>query len=115
MLKHYQREYLLPMNSLNLGHPRIARVFVFFFGSIASFGHPLYGHPHGSIPVFAGVAPDRLQVASMTNPVGVDRQTPVETGDMIPIHRREYTFAPICMLSLHTALPLSRKSLFLWV
>jgi hypothetical protein len=37
----------------------------------------------------------------------------VETGDMIPIHRREYTFAPIRMLSLHTALPLSRKPMSL--
>ncbi len=64
------------MSSRNLIRSRIAHVFVFFFGSIASSGHLLYGHSRDSIAVPAGVAPDRLQVASMTNPVGVDRQTP---------------------------------------
>ena len=64
------------MTSLNLRQLYNARVFVLFLASLA-FPRPfLYSDLHGLTAVAGGIAPDRLQVDSMTNPVGVDGQTP---------------------------------------
>ena len=49
---------------------------VFSAVSFASHSHILYAHQSRSAPVVGDLAPDHLQVASMTDPVGVDRQTP---------------------------------------
>jgi alpha-L-rhamnosidase len=64
------------MSSLFPVYPQIACALVFFLASFAFPPHFLRPDSQGVTAVAGGVTAENLQVASATNPTGIDRQTP---------------------------------------
>src|ERR1700689_4409783 len=64
------------MRSLIPAHPHVACTFVLLLATFALPRYFLYADSHGLKAVAGGVTPENLQVASTTNPTGIDRQTP---------------------------------------
>ena len=54
--------------------PVFAMVFSLCFSAFPCYY--LHAHPRASLPVVGSLAPDHLQVASLTDPIGVDLRTP---------------------------------------
>ena len=64
------------MSSLFPVYPQIACALVLFLASFAFPPHFLRPDSQGVTAVVGGVTAENLQVASATNPTGIDRQTP---------------------------------------